>query len=42
MPAAGETINVLALAMRTGVTAAELKKTVWSYPSSVSDLDYML
>lgn len=41
-PAAEETINILALAMRLGISATDLVKNSWSYPSSLSDLDYML
>jgi glutathione reductase (NADPH) len=37
-----EAVNVLALAMRQGVTAEELRGGLWSYPTYVSDLKYML
>jgi glutathione reductase (NADPH) len=42
MPGAEEAINVIALAMRLGVSAPDLKQVSWSYPSAVTDLDYML
>ena len=37
-----ETINLFALAMRTGMTAPELKQAIFSYPTHASDLQYML
>lgn len=39
---AEEVINLFALAMRAGIPAKELKKTVFAYPTSASDLAYML
>jgi glutathione reductase (NADPH) len=41
-PGAEETINIIALAMRLGISAPDLKKVSWSYPSVVTDFDYML
>ena len=41
-PGAEEQINVLALAMKAGVTANELKGTMFAYPSYSSDLGYMV
>jgi glutathione reductase (NADPH) len=41
-PGAEEAINIIALAMRLDVSASDLKKVSWSYPSAVTDLDYML
>jgi glutathione reductase (NADPH) len=37
-----EVINVFALAMRVGMTAAALREMIWSYPTSTSDIRYML
>lgn len=39
---AGETINLFALAIRQGLTASELKDTLYSYPTHASDIRYML
>ena len=39
---AEETINLFALAMRSGLRAAELQKTLFSYPTHGSDVQYML
>lgn len=39
---AEETINVFALAMRLGLTVDELKKAIWAYPTSISDIAYLL
>jgi glutathione reductase (NADPH) len=39
---AEETINVFALAMRLGLTVADLKKAVWAYPTAISDIAYLL
>jgi glutathione reductase (NADPH) len=41
-PAAGEMINVLALAIRSGLTAGELRRMPWAYPTYTSDLKYMV
>lgn len=41
-PAAEETINVLALAIRKDLTAADLKDMLFAYPTHGSDLPYML
>ncbi|MDE3025365.1 MAG: NAD(P)/FAD-dependent oxidoreductase, partial [Acidobacteriota bacterium] len=41
-PHAEETINIFALAIRSGLRAAELKDTVFAYPTSASDIRYML
>jgi glutathione reductase (NADPH) len=41
-PHAEETINVFALAIRTGVTADRLKQMIWAYPTHASDIAYML
>jgi glutathione reductase (NADPH) len=41
-PHADETINVFALAIRTGVTADRLKQMIWAYPTHASDIAYML
>lgn len=41
-PHAEDTINLVAMAMECGLTAARLKETIWTYPSITSDLKYML
>ncbi|HJY79972.1 MAG TPA: NAD(P)/FAD-dependent oxidoreductase [Candidatus Binatia bacterium] len=41
-PAAEETINLFALAMREGMTAKALKGALFSYPTHASDVQYML
>ena len=41
-PAAEETINLFALAMRAGMTATELKQVLFAYPTHASDLQYMV
>jgi glutathione reductase (NADPH) len=39
---AEETINVFALAIRLGLTVDDLKKVIWAYPTSISDIAYIL
>jgi glutathione reductase (NADPH) len=39
---AGETINLFALAIRSGISATDFKHTIFSYPTHSSDLPYML
>jgi glutathione reductase (NADPH) len=39
---AEETINVFALAIRLGLTLNNLKEVVWAYPTSISDIAYLL
>ncbi len=39
---ADEVINLFAVAMRAGLTATTLKETLYAYPTSASDLRYML
>jgi glutathione reductase (NADPH) len=39
---AEEVINVFALAMRAKLTAAEIKQTIFAYPTPASDISYML
>jgi len=39
---AAETINMFALAMRAGLTARDVKNTVFAYPTAGSDVAYML
>jgi len=39
---ADEVINLFALAVRVGIPARELKQAIYSYPTSGSDLPYML
>ena len=41
-PHADETINLFALAMRSGVTADRLKQMIWAYPTQASDVGYMV
>lgn len=41
-PHADEVINVFALAIRTGLTATQLKSTMFAYPTGASDIGYML
>jgi glutathione reductase (NADPH) len=41
-PNADETINLFALAMRTGVTASRFKEMLWVYPTHASDTRYMI
>ena len=39
-PRADETINVLALAMRAGIPAGQLRQMLWAYPTHASDIAY--
>lgn len=39
---AGEAINIFAMAMKFGLTNQDLKTMLWAYPTSVSDLKYMI
>jgi glutathione reductase (NADPH) len=41
-PHAEEVINLFGLAIRHGITAAQLKSTIFAYPTNASDLQYML
>jgi glutathione reductase (NADPH) len=41
-PHVDEVINVFALAIRHGLTAADLKTTIFGYPTGASDVGYML
>ncbi len=41
-PRAGELINLFALAMKTGITAGQLKEMPWAYPTYSADIKYML
>ena len=41
-PDAGETINIFALAIRKGLTVADLKDVIFSYPTLGSDVKYMI
>lgn len=41
-PHADEVINVFALAVRNGLTAEDLKTTMFAYPTGASDIGYML
>ena len=39
---ADEVVNVLALAVKHGLTASDLTAMTWSYPTATSDLPYLL
>jgi glutathione reductase (NADPH) len=41
-PHADEVINIFGLAIRYGLTAEDLKQTIFAYPTVVSDIGYML
>lgn len=41
-PHVDEIINVFALAIRQGVTAEDLRSTIFAYPTGASDIGYML
>jgi glutathione reductase (NADPH) len=41
-PHVDETINIFGLAIRHGLTAGDLKSTMFAYPSGASDIGYML
>lgn len=41
-PHADEVINTFALAMRHGLTATQLRDTIFAYPTGASDIGYML
>lgn len=40
-PHADEVINIIALAMRNGLTAENVKSTIFAYPTTASDIGYM-
>ncbi len=37
-----EVINIFALAIRKGLTAEDLKTTMFAYPTGASDINYMV
>jgi glutathione reductase (NADPH) len=39
---AGETVNLFAVAIRSGMRATDLRRMVFSYPTHISDVPYML
>ena len=41
-PSADELINIFALAIRRGLTAGDLKDTIFAYPTHASDVGYMV
>ncbi len=41
-PNAGEAINIFAAVMRLGLKASDIKKMVFTYPTTCSDIPYML
>jgi glutathione reductase (NADPH) len=42
IPYAEEVINLFAIAIRFGLAASDLKRMVYAYPTSSSDISYML
>lgn len=41
-PHAGDQVNMLAMAMRSGMSAGEIRRTPWAYPTALSDVKDML
>lgn len=41
-PHVDETIDIFGLAIRQGLTADDLKSTMFAYPTGASDIGYML
>ena len=41
-PHAEEAINLFAMAMRAGMSAAQFKQMLWAYPTHASDTSYMV
>ena len=41
-PHVDEMINIFALAIQKGLTAGDLKTTIFAYPTGASDISYML
>lgn len=41
-PHVDEVINVFGLAMRHGLTADDIKSTMFAYPTGASDIGYMV
>jgi glutathione reductase (NADPH) len=41
-PHVDEVINIFALAIRRGLSAEDLKTTIFAYPTGASDITYML
>jgi glutathione reductase (NADPH) len=41
-PNAGEAVNIFAALMRLGLKASDIKRLVFSYPTTCSDIPYML
>jgi glutathione reductase (NADPH) len=41
-PDAAENINIFALAIRKGLTSADLKDVIYAYPTVASDIPYMI
>jgi glutathione reductase (NADPH) len=41
-PHAEEAINIFAIAIRLGLKAGDIKQSIFSYPTTTSDLSYML
>jgi glutathione reductase (NADPH) len=41
-PHAEEAINIFAIAIRLGLKAGDIKQAIFSYPTTISDLSYML
>ena len=41
-PHAEEVINIFALAIRNGISAGEVRRMIYAYPTSASDISYMV
>jgi glutathione reductase (NADPH) len=41
-PNAGEVINIFAAAIRLGLRVSDIKKLIFTYPTTCSDIPYML
>ena len=41
-PHADEVINIFAMAIKLELTASNVRKALWSYPTNTSDITYML
>ncbi len=39
---AEEVINIFALAMKANLSTDDLRQVVWAYPTTASDISYML
>jgi glutathione reductase (NADPH) len=41
-PHADEIINLFALAIKSGIPASDIRRTIFGYPTLASDIQYML